>query len=466
VDYTPTPNFISEFLWDTYRDNDKYLQNGPQSCRCNAPGLNVPEIFPLNELNRIPSLYFSQGYAGIIEKWYFHNYSYSMPFSSNNTWIHGLNTFRFGIAWTREGKSELANPSDNNTNGSFTFNGQYTGNALADFLTGRAYNYTETALDPFGNYRWFNLEPYFEDQMKLRRNLTLTAGLRYEYYQPEYSTTNFLGSFDPSLYNSANAPIVNPDGTLVPNTGTALNGIIVAGQNSPFGRYLFPSRKNNFAPRIGIAWDPTSSGKTSIRAGYGVFYDRWGSYSQFGGFNPPFNSSVNIFNTLLSNPGGTTGALYPPGLSAVLPPWKYPQVQKWSFSVQRDVGFNTTVEAAYVGTKGSHLLGAINLNQPYPNAQVANGVISPDSVRPYPGYSTITAYEPAFDSNYQALQVSAIHRLQHGVEFQASYTYSKTITNASSQWGTPQNSRDISAERGLASFDVPQVLTFNYNSRA
>ncbi len=462
VDYTPTPNFISEFLWGTYRDNDKYLQNGPQSCRCNAPGLNIPQIFPLNELNRIPSLYFSQGYAGIIEEWYFHNYSYSMPFESNNTWIRGLNTFRFGIAWTREGKSELANPSDNNTNGSFTFNGQYTGNALADFLTGRTYNYTETALDPFGNYRWFNLEPYFEDQMKLRRNLTLTAGLRYEYYQPEHSPTNFLGSFDPALYNPANAPIVNSDGTLVPNTGTALNGIIVAATNSPFGRYLFPPRKNNLAPRIGIAWDPTSSGKMSIRAGYGVFYDRWGSYSQFGGFNPPFNSSVNIFNTLLSNPGGTAGALYPPSLSAVLAPWKYPQVQKWSFSVQRDVGFNTTVEAAYVGTKGSHLLGAINLNQPYPNAQVANGVISPDSVRPYPGYSTITAYEPAFDSNYQALQISAIHRLQHGVEFQASYTYSKTITNASSEWGTPQNSRDISAERGLASFDVPQVLTFNY----
>lgn len=462
VAYAPTANFVSEFLWGTYRDNDKYLENGPQSSRSNAPGLNIPQIFPLDELNRIPSLYFSQGYAGIVEEWYFHNYSYSMPFSSNNTLIKGLNTLRFGVVWTREGKSELANPSDNNTNGSFTFNGQYTGNALADFLTGRAYNYTETALDPFGKYRWIDIEPYFEDQVKLRRNLTLTAGVRYEYYQPEHSPTNFLGSFDPALYNPTGAPTVNPDGTLVPNTGTYLNGIIVAGQNSPYGQYLFPARKNNFAPRIGIAWDPTSTGKMSIRAGYGVFYDRWGSYSQFGGFNPPFNSSVNIYNTLLSNPGGTQGALYAPALSAVVAPWKYPQVQKWSASVQRDVGFDTTVEVAYVATKGSHLLGAVNLNQPYPNAQVAQGLISPDSVRPYPGYSTITAYETDFNSNYQSLQVSAIHRLQHGVEFQASYTYSKTLTDASSEWGTPQNSRDISAEKGLATFDVPQVLTLNY----
>jgi hypothetical protein len=462
VAYAPTSNFVAEFLWGSYRDNDKYLENGPESSRSNAPGLNVPQLFPLDELNRIPSLYFSQGYSGIVEEWYFHNYSYSMPFASNNTFIKGLNTFRFGLVWTREGKSELANPSDNNTNGSFTFTGQYTGNALADFLTGRAYNYTETALDPFGNYRWVDLEPYFEDQIKIRRNLTLTAGVRYEYYQPEYSTTNFFGSFDPALFNSANAPTVNSDGTLVPNTGTPLNGIIIAGQNSPYGRYLFPSRKNNFAPRIGIAWDPTSTGKMSIRAGYGIFYDRWGSYSQFGGFNPPFNSSVNIYNTLLSNPGGTQGALYAPALSGVLSPWKYPQVQKWSFSVQRDVGFDTTVEAAYVSTKGTHLLGAVNLNQPYPNVQVAEGLISPDSVRPYPGYSTITAYETDFNSNYQALQISAIHRLQHGIEFQASYTYSKTLTDASSEWGTPQNSRDIGAEKGLASFDVPQVLTFNY----
>jgi len=467
VVYAPKANFVTEFLWGTYRDNDKYLENGPGSSRSIAPGLDIPQIFPLDELNRIPSLYFSQGYAGIVEEWFFHNYSFNMPFTTNSTWIRGPQTFRFGLTWMREGKSELANPSDNNTNGSFTFNGQYTGSALADFLTGRAFNYTETALDPYGDYRWYNLEPYFEDQVKLRHNLTLTLGLRYEYYQPEHSTTPygsgyFFGSFDPALYNPSNAPTVNPNGTLVPNTGTSLNGIVVAGENSPYGRYLFPPTKNAFSPRAGLVWDPTSSGKMSVRLGYGVFYDRWGSYTQFGGFNPPFNSSVNIFNTLLSNPGGTTGALYAPGLSAVLSPWKYPQVQKWSVSVQRDIGFGTTLSAAYVGTKGTHLLGSVNSNEPEPNVQVAEGVISPDSVRPYPGYSTITAYETAFNSNYQALQISAIRRLQHGLEFQASYTFSKTLTDASSEWGTPQNSRDISAEKGLASFDVPQVLTFNY----
>jgi Carboxypeptidase regulatory-like domain len=460
--YTATPNFITQFTWGVYRDNDKYLQNGPQSCRCNAQGLNIPEVFPLNELNRIPTLSFSQGYAGVVEQWYFHNYSYSMPFQTNNTFVRGRNTFQFGIVWTREGKSELANPSNNNTNGHFSFTGQYTNNALADFLVGRAYNYTETALDPFGNYVWYNLEPYFEDQVKLRPNVTLTAGVRYEYYQPEYEKHDLFGSFSPGMYDRSQAPVVNPDGTLVAGTGNPLNGIVVAGKNSPYGRALFPSHKNALAPRIGIAWDPWNDGKTSVRAGYGIFYDRWGSFSQFGGFNPPFNSSVNIFNTLLSNPGGSTGTLYPPALSASLPPWDYPQVQKWSAGVQRNIGFQTAVSVAYVGTKGTHLLGAINLNQPYPNADVAAGIISPDYVRPFPGYSTITAYESRFDSTYHALQVSAIRRLQRGLAFQASYTFSKTLTDSSSAWNTPQDSRNLRAEKGLASFDVPQVLTFNY----
>jgi hypothetical protein len=83
-------------------------------------------------------------------------------------------------------------------------------------------------------------------------------------------------------------------------------------------------------------------------------------------------------------------------------------------------------------------------------------------VRPYPGWSTITAWQTTFNSSYNALQISGIRRLQHGLAFQVAYTWSKTLTDASSAWGTPQDSRDVRAEKGLATFDVPQVLVFNY----
>ena len=475
VTYIPRSTFFTEFSAGMYFANDKSLENSPLSCKCRAAGLTLQPVFPLDELDRIPTMYFNYPYAGIVEQWYFHNDAFSIPFQSDTTWIRGRHTIRFGAVFTPEGKSELANPSDNNTNGSYTFLGNLTNNPLADFLLGFASNYTETALDPFGKYRWYNLEPYVEDQVKLRKNFTLTAALRYEYYQPEHELHNMLGGFDAALYSPADAPTVNQSGAITSN-GNLLDGIIVAGHsayaganNSPYGQALFPSHKTAFAPRLGLSWDPFSDGKTAIRAGYGIFYDRWGSYSQFGAYNPPFNSSVNIFNTSLDNPGRTAGTVFPAGLNTALAPWKYPNVQKWSLSVQRQVLPDTTLSVGYVGTKGSHLLGFYDMNQGQPNVNVANGNISPDYVRPYKGFDQISAYATIFDSNYNALQAEVIHRLKNGLSFQVSYTYSKVLTDNPGPNGTvytstwPQDSYNIAAEYGPADFDRTHLLSFNYS---
>jgi len=463
VTYTSKPSLVSQFLFGLYRDNDLYLRNGPKSCRCRVPGLNIPELFPLNEGDRIPTLNFAS-YSGIVEQWYFYNASYSMPFENDNTWTHGAHTMRFGFAITREGKNELANPSNNSTNGVFNFDGSSSGDAMADFLLGKAFSYSETALDPYAKYRWLNVEPYVEDQWKLRRNVTLTAGLRYTYYQPEYEEKNFFASFDAATWVASQAPTVNSNGTLVPGSGNLANGIIVAGKNSPYGNALFASKKNAFAPRIGLAWDVTGRGKTSVRAGYGIFYDRWGSYSQFGGlYNPPLNQKPLIFNTALSNPGGAPGTIFPPLIWGVGNPWNYPTTQKWSAGIQQEVGFDTSVSVAYVGTRGTHLLGSLNLNQPTPagQQQIVAGA-NANTVVPFQGYGPIYFVDPVFNSNYNALQVSVLHRLTHDVAFQVSYTYSQTKTDNSSPWNMPQDSRNISADKGLANFDVPQILTFNY----
>jgi hypothetical protein len=469
LSYTPNSSFTSEFTWGLYFGNDKSLKNTDESNLDRAPGLTIHQIFPLNEGNHIPTMYFSGDYTGIIEQWWFHNDAFGIPFTSDNTWIKGKHTVRFGGTVMFEGKSELSNPSSNNTNGSYTFAGNFTaidnfmGNSMADFLLGDAYNYTETQYDHFGKYRWWDYEPYVEDQIKARRNVTLTLGLRYELYMPEYEKTNQFASFSPSLYSAANAPTVNPDGTITPGTGSLTNGIMVAGQNSPYGRALFPTHYNAFAPRIGVAWDVFGDGKMSVRSGYGIFYDRWPSFSQFGANNPPFNQTVNIYDTTLDNPGGVAGTLYPTTLSAVLPPWKYPSVQKWSLGVQREVLKGTSLSVAYVGTKGTHLLGALNINQPYPNADIADWNVAIDTMRPYQGYSTITAYTNAFDSNYNALQVSVIHRLSRGLSFQISYTYSKTLTDSQGgAWGEPEDSLDPSRDRGPAPFDMTHMLVANY----
>jgi hypothetical protein len=475
VTYAPRGNLFTDFSVGMYFANDKSLENSSLSCKCRAPGLTLQQVFPLDELNRIPTTYFNYPYAGIVEQWYFHNDAFSIPLQTETTWVRGRHTFRFGAVLTPEGKSELANPSSNNTNGSYTFLGDLTNNPLADFMLGYASNYTETALDPFGRYRWYNLEPYFEDQVKLRNNVTLTAALRYEYYQPEHEQHDMLGGFDPALYNPANAPIVNESGVITSNNNL-LDGIIVAGSaskypganSSPYGQALFPSHKRAFAPRLGISWDPFSDGKMAVRAGYGIFYDRWGSYSQFGAYNPPFNSSVDIFNTSLDNPGGTGGTAFPAGLNTALAPWKYPGVQKWSLNVQRQILPDTNLSVGYVGSKGSHLLGFYDMNQGQPNVNVANGNIAPDYVRPYQGFDQISAYATMFDSNYNSLQAELIHRLKNGLSFQFSYTYSKVLTDNPGPNGTvytstwPQDSYNIRAEYGPADFDRTHLFSFNY----
>jgi hypothetical protein len=481
VTYVPRPTLFTEFSVGMYYGNDKSLENTPLSSEARAPGLTLQPVFPLDELDRIPSMAFAYPYAGIREMWYFHNDAFAIPFQSDTTWIRGRHNVRFGAVFTPEGKSELANPSNNNTNGTFTFLGSVTQNPLADFMLGKASNYTQTALDPFGKYRWYNLEPYIEDQVKLRPNFTLTAALRYEFYQPEHELNNMLGGFDAALYNPTNAPTVNQSG-IITNIGNPLNGIIVAGNNtyagansSPYGQSLFPSHKLGFAPRVGFSWDPFSNGKSAIRAGYGIYYDRWGSYSQLGAYNPPFNSSVNINNTSLDNPGGAPGTTFPTGLNTALAPWKYPEVQKWSLNVQQEVAPDTSLSIGYVGTKGTHLLGFYDMNQGQPNAQVAeaeavgNAAPNVDYFRPYQGFGTINAYATIFGSNYNALQAALIHRLKKGLSFQASYTYSKTLTDNPGPNGTqysstfPQDSYNIRAEYGPADFDRRHILSFNYS---
>jgi hypothetical protein len=465
VTFTPKPTFISEFRWGLYYGTDKRLEH-TDAKRASATGLNIPELFPFNDGGLIPGLSFGAGgYSGIYLPWPFHNLAFTQPIENTNTWVKGHHTFKFGLLLSLEGKSEVASATGNETNGVFNFSGSATGDSMADFLLGRAFQYTEVESNPFGKYRWYNLEPYFEDQIKLRPNLTLTAGLRYSYFRPEHEEVNLMSAFSPSLYDPAKAPQFNPDGTIVPGTEDFLNGLFQAGKNSPYGSAIINSRKNGWAPRLGIVWDPTGSGKMSVRAGYGIFYDRWGSYSQFSSTNPPFNNTVTIFHTFLSNPAGTSTSarpIFPISLRNPITPWVMPSVQKWSVGVQREIRGNTTVSVAYVGTKGSHLNGIVDLNQIRPNLEVAQGTLDPNLIRPFPGYSGITSWTTNRDSTYNSAQLSAIRRMQHGLAFQASYTISKALTNGSDAWTGAQDSHNISAEKGLASFDASQVLTFNY----
>jgi hypothetical protein len=225
------------------------------------------------------------------------------------------------------------------------------------------------------------------------------------------------------------------------------------------------------------------NGKWAIRAGYGVFYDRLlnGIWEQNAFGDPPLvqtttvtnngTSSLNLFDNF-QPPGSVIppAPLGPSGLTTTgaggvgqPPTFKVPSYQDYNISVQHEVMPNTVVELAYVGTKGTHLLGDIDYNQPTVAARVANPGVGINAIAPFIGYGGITARDPVFTSNYNSLQVSLNRRLSHGLQVGLAYTWSKLLTTNPIDRGLAANDTyDLKQSYGLSSTNTPQMLSINY----
>lgn len=454
--------------------------------RSDYPGSElIPEAFPENNNNAIPTLSIS-GISTIASLQGFNIQYKNQVVRDVLTATVGNHTLKFGGEVSFESKNENAN---NVSQGSFVFNGLTTrgssttgvalgalsGNGLADYLLGRAASYSESEFDVTVNLRFGRREFFAQDTWRIRPNLTLDYGVRYQYFKPVIDENNTLASFDPTLYRASAAPtFLNAAGTaLVRGTGNEFNGIGIAGRTSQFGRSIYPSDKNNFSPRVGFAYDPFSKGKTIIRGGYGFFYDQplVGIFEVAAFVTPPFNNSATYTSSTanpvtLSNPtGGALGALPIRSLTAIAPDFETPTIQQYSLGIQHEVFRNAIIDIGYVGTKGDNLIRRRNINFVQPADVVRVGAGNVNTIRPFLGYGAITYFETSAKSRYNGLLSSFNYRFGNGLSITTSYTFSKTLTDSTNDRDPiddPQNPFNVRPEYAEARTSRPHIFSASY----
>ncbi|HKR59609.1 MAG TPA: TonB-dependent receptor [Pyrinomonadaceae bacterium] len=340
---------------------------------------------------------------------------------------------------------------DVESRGRLTFSpfGQITNNALGDLLLGFPIFTSVARVDNPQRLRSQSYNAFFNDSVRISPRLTLNGGLRYEFNSPPVDADDRA-----TVYDLASRSLV----------GVGTNGV-------PRGGY--DSDKNNFAPRVGLAWTVGADAKTVIRAGYGIYYDQAPlAPTEAIYFNSPFFDN-NIFFSIpglpltLSDPFPSFFPVpLPDSALAIQPNLRTAYMQHWNLNVQRELGRNSVLEVAYVGSKGTKLLTARDINQPQPSILPPGLPFVP---RPDPRFDDINLLESRANSNYHSLQTRVQQRLSRGLAALVSYTWSKSIDDASNFFSSagdpnfPQNSYNLRGERGRSNFDVAHRLSVSYS---
>ena len=438
-------------------------------------------------------------------------------FSDNLTWIKGNHSIKTGIYIEHNRKLQPGGPS---YTGSYNFgidvnNPLNTGNGFANALLGNYDTYNENSGHFVYDVYYWNTEFYVQDDWRIGKRLTVNYGVRFYHVSPQIDKLHEFAYFDPSQYKTSavsaiyspsclngvnpcsgsNRVAVNPlthatypvsyIGLFVPGSGNPANGMVVDGLNGASidtytNRYIAP------AARIGFAFDVFGDGKTALRGGWGMFYDRLDGnqvYSMSG--QPPVGYQPTAYYGNISNLSTAGGLIGPPGLTQWSGHTPIPQNRSASLGIQRNIGWGTVLDVAYQGTLGLNRNLNANINpiplfadfSPQyadPTATTTNPLQPQHLVsafeRPrYPGFGDINIHAFLGKSAYNGLQVSAQHRLQNGFTFGFSYAWSHSFAlnaydplvanNYERNWG-PQGSDRRHVGAINYSYDIPSPTKF------
>ncbi len=388
--------------------------------------------------------------------------------SDDWSWVRGKHIWQAGLNMLFGTERVWIANSAGNTNGAFTFNGQFTGNSIADYLLGDPNAFSQGSNGLRAYIDALIVSPYLEDQWKIARRLTLTAGVRWSYMPWPTQQAGTMVAFVPASFNPNNVPIVSATGVITSTPAyNEANGLVQNGENGiPLN--LTNSHKYYVAPDAGFAWDVYGNGQTSIRGGYGITYYMYGEQACTGGgcLSYPAVTSINLINSNFSSPV-SKGSPTPPTAFGVggedLQNYQAGQVQHYSMSLQQQFGLNWFASIAGAGNITQRALRSPNINQPLPvpgydfNPLLNTGNYASSYFAPYLGYSSIAYYQSVGKANWNALELSLQHRAGKNLYLTAAYTWSHDLDNL----GDVQNPYALAKAYGNSIGNTPQVFTLS-----
>lgn len=433
-------------------------------------GNNIP-IFPGQSIASLGSKYYNDDKP----QWHVTVAGYFGTLNTGDTNQFLRDEYQFGdtVRWTK-GRHQLTFGGEygygigdvvNNftANGQWNFNAQaaFTTDSLADFLIGR-FNTLRQGIGEYRRSRFHRASVFAQDSWKVSRGLNLDLGVRWEPFFPYREMDGKLAAWRPGQRSTR---YVNaPTGVVFPlDAGVPWGGFDVA--------------QGNVAPRVGFAWDVMGDGKTSVRGGYGIFFDMPNTIAMNNQSNQaPFGTQVTINGTLnnsFADPwAGTSnpfpGTTTPPSSVAFpayanqevyAPGFKNGYVQSWNLTIEREVGMGFIARASYAASKGTALLVKRELNPAVYAPGATTGTTN--QRRPLQPAGSIAIYEPASNSTYHALQLTAERRFSKGFSILANYQWAKSIDDSSAVKGTSitrTNPYNQAFDKGPADFDKRHVF--------
>ena len=487
--YMIHPNLLNEV---SYNYNGNRIHILPDGVYAAPSGFTFNRIFTgENASNRIPSINLSKqmndNYTTNWVPW--NNTADDYQVRDDLSWVKGAHQFKFGFGWAiyKKVQDYFAN-----TQGGFTFDASATGFDYADFILGAAQGYNENAFKGTGHWNAIDPSAYIQDNWRVNNRLTLNLGLRWDAIPHTYEANNAMGNFYPNLYDQSKAAVfvAGTNGGQIasnsPGLGTSplkelqgyqlyLNGIGLPGQNGiPKG--LAKGNWWDFGPRLGFAYDVTGSGKTVVRGGFGIMYERiQGNDMYNGATNPPYGYSLNSGNVLLANPhttwqnGAITVPIVPASVTGISLYYPTPRVSQYSAGIQREVTRKAVLSVSYVGSVARHLSYWQELNLPAAGqlaslTSTANHV-GTDNVShfnelvPYKGYTQLRQAFNGANSHYNSLQTELRGQVARDLNLQVAYTYAKAVDPANGSTGNGWDLNSVTNPYAGWKYDVgPSAL--------